>query len=149
MKNKKPFNLLKKLNLNDNILDQKMPTYYNGCGCLGAHIAHTFLKERTYPYGKNYLFKKLEDIGWSNDDILYTMAYCGTNLYSFSCAAWRLPVKDVIKNLLKIEKPITKAKFKSLYNSRGYDKDGYDVYGYDKKGFDRDGYDDSLCLIDD
>ena len=141
MNKKSPFEFLKKLKIKDDQLDQTEVSYRNGCGCLGAHIAHTYLKLNFYARRKTYFYRKLNDLGWSNDDIRFTMAYCGTVLYPFSYAKWRMPFSEVLKNLLKIEKPVTKTELDSLFDSKGYDKDGYNRFGYNRNGYDRNGLD--------
>ena len=78
---------------------------------------------------------------WTKEDINNTMAFCGATLDPFSWIKWKLPVNEVINNLLKIEKPVSKQTCNSLFDEYGYDEEGFDIDGLNANGCDRTGYD--------
>ena len=109
--------------------------------CFGARIAGILLKKEYYREGENWFYEQFKKLGWEKGEVTRTMAVCGATIDPFNSAAWPLPAEEVLKNLLKYEKPARQKEFSAHFNKFGYDKNGYNKDGYNEDGYDRDGYD--------
>jgi len=109
----------------------KNPYSHERC-CFGARLSYFFLKlkdigfKKEYQAGRDWFYNQTEKLGWSQNQVNYAFYMCGADLNPFGVRAWRLPCKQVLQNLQKMEKPPTKEQFINLCKIiNDYDYDYY------------------------